>query len=178
MINSIDLAIGTTILLIGMAYWTVSIVEHNNNYVDMVKSDYIFDKGISIMEHLSEDGTLQDAVLLYYFNKTNEAKKLLEERIPLKYYKLYIDGNLLINNTNEAYNNNSIYVLAVLTLNRSEGWYVIYGDENNISISDERFEDYDTAYNCPTYRNNPIHMPVYLSKNITSSRVELYIFEN
>ena len=178
MINSIDLAIGTTILLIGMAYWTVSIVEHNNNYVDMVKSDYIFDKGISIMEHLSEDGTLQDAVLLYYFNKTNEAKKLLEERIPLKYYKLYIDGNLLINNTNEAYNNNSIYVLAVLTLNRSEGWYVIYGDENNINISDERFRDYDEAYNYWEYKNNPIHMPVYLSKNITSSRVELYIFEN
>ncbi|AIJ06357.1 hypothetical protein JH146_1515 [Methanocaldococcus bathoardescens] len=176
MINSIDLAIGTVILLIGMAYWTVSIVEHNNNYVDMVKTDYIFDKGISIMEHLSEDGTLENAVLLYYFGRVNESKKLLEDRIPLKYYKLYIDGNLLINNANGVYENNSVYVLAILTLNRSEGWYVIYGDENNINISNERFLDYDEAY--AAYMDFEIHMPVYLSKNITSSRVELYILGN
>ena len=178
MINSIDLAIGTAILLIGMAYWTVSIVEHNNNYVDIVKSDYIFDKGISIMEHLSEDGTLQDAVLLYYFNRSDEAKKLLEERIPLKHYLLYIDKNLLINKSNGVNNNSSVYVLAILTLNRSEGWYIIYGDENFIKISKERFLDYDNAYNYPNYTNYDIHMPVYLSKNISSSRVELYILED
>ncbi|CAB3289481.1 conserved protein of unknown function [Methanocaldococcus lauensis] len=179
MINSIDLAIGTTILIIGMAYWTISITDHNNNYVDMVKADYIFDRGIKTMEHLSEDGTLQNAVLLYYFNKTNESKKLLEEKIPLKNYQLYIDGHLLINHTDGTYNkNNSIYVLAVLTLNRSEGWYVIYGSDDFINISNERFLDYDEAYNFQRYVNYPIHMPVYLSRNINSSRVELYLFEN
>ncbi|ADC69650.1 conserved hypothetical protein [Methanocaldococcus sp. FS406-22] len=177
MINSIDLAIGTAILLIGMAYWTVSVVEHNNNYVDIIKSDYVFDKGISTMEHLSEDGTLQDAVLLYYFNKTNEAKELLEERIPFKNYLLYIDNHLLINKS-AGENHKDVYILAVLTLNRSEGWYVIYGNENDINISKERFMDYDEAYNYQKYVNYEIHMPVYLSKNITSSRVELYIFEN
>ena len=176
MINSIDLAIGTAILLIGMAYWTVSIVEHNNNYVDAVKTDYIFDKGISVMEHLSEDGTLQNAVLLYYFNRTNDSRNLLKERIPLKNYRLYIDGNLLIDNTNGFNVNNSIYVLSILTINRSEGWYAIYGDKNDINISNERYLDYDEAFNA--YKNYEIDMPVYLSKNITSSKVELYILEN
>ncbi|AAB99486.1 TPA: hypothetical protein HA335_06270 [Methanocaldococcus jannaschii] len=178
MINSVDLAIGTAILLIGMAYWTVSIVEHNNNYVDIVKSDYIFDKGISTMEHLSEDGTLQDAVLLYYFDRVNDSKKLLEERIPLKHYLLYIDNNLLINKSNGVNNSNSVYILTVLTLNRSEGWYVIYGNEDFVNISKERFLDYDDAYNYLKYRNYDIHMPVYLSKNVSSSRVELYILGN
>ena len=174
MINSLDLVIGTTILIIGMAYWSVSILEHNNNYVDAVKADYLFDKGIKTMEHLSEDGTLQNAVLLYYFGKVNESKKLLEENIPLNNnYVLYIDNHLLINKTTKNYNN-TIYVLTVLTLNRSEGWYVIYGDENNIDISNERYLDYDEAFS--HYENYSIDMPVYLSKNVTTSRVKLIIY--
>ncbi|ACX73359.1 conserved hypothetical protein [Methanocaldococcus vulcanius M7] len=174
MINSIDLAIGTAILLVGMAYWTVSITEHNNNYVNIVKEDYIFDKGISAMEELSNDGTLQDAVLLYYFGKKDEAKKLIESKLPFHHYLLYIDNNLLINKSGGNISSN-LYVLAILTLNRSEGWYVIYGDENSINISKDRFLDYTDAYNCPTYINYKIHMPVYLSRNITSSKVKLYL---
>ncbi|XRO77798.1 hypothetical protein ACO3VM_04570 [Methanocaldococcus sp. 10A] len=172
MINSLDLAIGTTILLIGMAYWTTSVIEHNNNYVDAVKSEYLFDKGISTMEKLSQDGTLQDAVLLYYFNKSDEAKKLLEENIPLDNYMIYIDDNLLINYSNSP-TKNYVVVIAVLTLNRSEGWYVIYGNSSEIHISDRRFMSYEEAYN--KYNNYTIDMPVYLSKSITSSKVKLYV---
>ncbi len=176
MINSIDLTIGTAILLIGVAYWTVSIAEHNNNYVDVVKSDYIFSKGIETMEYLSKDGTLENAVLLYYFNKTEESKKLLEDKIPFNNYVLYIDDNVLINKSNGV--NNSVYVLAILTLNRSEGWYVMYGNDTFINISGERFMDWDEAFNYQNYANYPIHMPVYLSRNITTSKVKLYIFSN
>ncbi|ACV25030.1 hypothetical protein [Methanocaldococcus fervens] len=176
MINTIDLVIGTAILLIGMAYWTVSVVEHNNNYVDAIKTDYIFDKGLATMEHLSEDGTLENTVLLYYFNRTDEAKKLLEDRIPLKHYELYIDENLLINKSGSY--NNTVEVLVILTLNRKEGWYVIYGDENSIDISDKRFLDWNEAYNCQDYKQYKIHLPVYLSRNITSSKVKLRVFGN
>lgn len=91
-------------------------------------------------------------------------QKLLEERIPLKHYLLYIDNNLLINKSNGVNNSNSVYILTVLTLNRSEGWYVIYGNEDFVNISKERFLDYDDAYNYLKYRNYDIHMPVYLSK--------------
>ncbi len=171
MINSIDLTIGTAILLIGMAYWTVSIVEHNNNYVDAVKTDYLFDKGISVMESMVKDGTLQDIVLLYYFNNTEYAKELVKQRIPFKKYKFEIDGNVLIDNLNNP--NRTICVIAVLTLNRTEGWYVIYGNSSEIKISNKRFIDWLEAYN--RYSSYEIDTPVYLSRNITSSEVKLYL---
>jgi len=174
MIFDSDLIVGTIILVIGMGYWSLSMTEHNNLYVDAVKTDYMFDKGISTMELLSEDGTLQNAVLLYYLGQENASKKLLMDRIPLKNYSLEIDGHTIINKLDT--NSSSLYVLAVLTLNRSEGWYVIYGDDNMVSISDERYIDYDDAKE--VYRNYDIDMPVYRSRDINSSKVKLYISSN
>lgn len=172
MIFDSDLVIGTLILIIGMGYWSLSITEHNNNYVDAVKADYMFDKGVSTMEHLTEDGTLQNAVLLYYFGQKNASKKILMDRISLKNYSLEIDGHMLIHKS-DINPSSTLYILAILTLNRSEGWYVIYGDDNEVCISDERYIDYDEGQN--KYANYDIDMPVYLSKNISGSKVKLYI---
>ncbi len=172
MIFDSDLVIGTIILIVGMGYWSISVSEHNGVYMNAVKSDYMFDRGISTMEQLSEDGTLQNAVLLYYFGQVNASKKLLMDRIPLKNYSLEIDGHMLINRLNIS-SSNSLYVIAVLTLNRSEGWYVIYGNESSVSISNERYIDYDDGKE--KYANYDIDMPVYLSKSINSSKVKLYV---
>jgi hypothetical protein len=172
MIFDSDLVIGAIILIVGMGYWSLSMTEHNNNYVDAVKADYMFDKGITTMEHLSEDGTLQNAVLLYYFGQENASKKLLMDRIPLKNYSLEIDGHMVINKLN-INSSSSLYVLAVLTLNRSEGWYVIYGNDSSVSISTERYIDYDDGKS--KYANYDIDMPVYLSKDIKGSKIKLYL---
>ncbi|WP_456420143.1 hypothetical protein [Methanocaldococcus infernus] len=169
--NSLDIIIGTIILLIGLSYWTVSVVQYNNNYIEMVKSDYILSKGINTLEKLCEDGTLEKAILLYYFGKVNESKRLLESNIPLSHYLLYIDDNLIINKSGNF--NNSYYVLAILAINRSEGWYVIYGNSTNIEISDDRFLSYNEAYR--EYLNYPIDMPVYLSRSIGTVKVKLVV---
>ncbi|AEH07320.1 hypothetical protein [Methanothermococcus okinawensis] len=178
MIFDSDLVIGTIILIIGMGYWSVSVVEHNNVYVDAVKNEYQFDKAVSTMDNLASSGVLQDAVLLYYFDNgsgalKNESAKLLNESIHLNNYKLQIDNNTILSKNFNG--SSSCYVIATLTLNRSEGWYVIYGDENNIHISNERYIDYSDAIHAQPYTQYKLHMPVYYSRNTGISTVKLYI---
>ncbi|ABR56434.1 hypothetical protein [Methanococcus aeolicus] len=175
MIFDSDVLIGTIILMIGMGYWTVSLTEHNDVYMGAVQNEYQFDKGISTMELLASSGVLQDAVLLYYFDEENGALKnksiqLLNESIRLNNYKLQIDNNTILSKNFNG--SSSYYIIATVTLNRSEGWYVIYGDENDINISNKRYIDYSDAIS--KYNTN-IRMPVYYSKNTTSSKVKLYI---
>ncbi|WP_423792494.1 hypothetical protein ACPB8Q_07160 [Methanocaldococcus indicus] len=170
MINSIDIFLGTIILLIGFTYWSINLSEYNNNYVYSVKEDYKLSKAIETLKTLADDGTLENAVLLYYFGEVNTSKHLLEEKINLDRYMVKIDGHMLINKS--YVNNGDRYVVAVLVLNRSEGWYVIYGNYSTIKISKNRYLDFDEALN--EYSNYTIHMPVYLSKNISVSRVVLY----
>ncbi|WP_456471581.1 hypothetical protein [Methanocaldococcus sp.] len=172
MMNSIDLTLGTFILLIGLAYWTTTMVDYNNNYVDMVKQDYKFSLAINTMESLIKSGTLEDAVILYYANKTDSCIELLNQSIPLSNYSLYIDNNLIISKGLNL--NSSIYVVSTLTINRSVGWYVLYGNnKDDLKISDERFLSYEEAYN--RYSNFAIDMPIYLSKPINSVKVKLVI---
>jgi len=175
MIFDSDLLIGTIILMVGMGYWTVSLADHNDIYMDAVQNEYQFDKGISTMELLASSGMLQDAVLLYYFDSgdgamKNKAIQLLNESIRLNNYKLQIDNNTILSKNFNG--SSSYYIIATVALNRSEGWYVIYGNDNDVNISNERYVDYSEASNA---YNTDIKMPVYYSKNTTSSKIKLYI---
>ncbi len=168
MINTIDLFLGITILLVGFSYWTITLVEHNQNYYSVVKEDYKLTKAINTMKYLAENGILDNTVLLYYLNK-DMAKNYLEKNINLSNYMVVIDGNVLINH---SYNGGNTYVIAIVTLNKTEGWYVIYGNDN-LKISEDRYLSFEEAYN--SYKTYKTDMPVYLVRNISSSRVELYV---
>ncbi len=181
MIFNSDLLVGTIILIAGLGFWAISMTEHNNVYVDAVSQEYLLDKGISTMDTLVSSGKLQDAVLLYYLdngdgNFKNMSANLLRESIPLKKYKVVIDNYTLIDNN--LSDSPSYMVIATLTLNRSEGWYVIYGNSSEIHFSNERYIDYDEALNNArnTYAQGcNIIMPVYYSKNQKISKVKLYV---
>ncbi len=178
MIFNSDVLIGTIILIIGLGYWSISVVENNNVYVDAVQNEYLFDKGISTMESLATSGKLQDAVLLYYFDNgdeimENKAIKLLNESINLSSYKLEINGTTILSKNYNDNLNKSIYVVGIVELNRSEGWYVIYGDDNEIHISNERYTDFQNAQ--MAYINERYDMPVYYSKGVKSLKVKLYV---
>ncbi|ENN96532.1 hypothetical protein J422_01925 [Methanocaldococcus villosus KIN24-T80] len=176
MIFDYDLIIATIILIVGLGMWSVSLVEHNNVYLDAVKNEYKIDKGLSTMETLIKSGVLQDFVILYSFNDTEIKRKaimLLNNSIPLDSYRLEINNETIIE---KNFNSSNTYIIATLILNRSEGWYIIYGNDTYIDILDKRFPDYMIAKEYAEKQlNYPILMPVYYSKNISSVIVKLYI---
>ena len=159
MIFDSDILIATIVLIVGMGYFTVSMVEHTDSYADAVRLNILYDRASDQLKSLVSDGTLESAILLINNGYGSMAEEVLKNRINLENYRLSI-GNYTIS---RGYldNKDKVVVSTLLVMNRTEGWYGIYGDNTTLYITDRHFLSEDEAYN---YLNN--HYPNYLYKRV------------
>ena len=174
MIFDNDVLIGVIIIIVGMGYFTLSIVEHINNYVDIVKTNILYDKVSDQLKSLVSDGTLESAILLINNGYGSIAEELLKNRINLDNYILSI-GNYTISEGNLT-NMDTIIVSTVVIMNRTEGWYGVYGNESYLNITDEYFLSEDEAYNhlsLPKYSRYPYKRAIYYFRSSSPIKITL-----
>ena len=58
MIFDSDILVAVIILIVGMGYFTLSMVEHTDGYVDAVKMNILYDRASDQLKSLVSDGTL------------------------------------------------------------------------------------------------------------------------
>ncbi|AXI25404.1 hypothetical protein CFE53_04365 [Methanofervidicoccus sp. A16] len=145
MIFDSDILIGVIILIVGMGFFTLSMVEHTDSYVDAVRTNILYDKASAQLKSLVSDGTLESAILLINNGYESMAKEVLENRIDVDNYVLTI-GNYTISEGN-LNNIDTVIVSTVIVINRTEGWYGIYGDSNSLNITEKHFLSEEETYN-------------------------------
>lgn len=176
-----DLVAAVLIMLVGMAFFTSSMVGHTDNYMDAIKTNILHDKVTYQLKTLVTDGTLETAILLMNNNNADVAEKVIKNRIRFRNYNLTI-GNYSINgtNTNEGINtSNFVLVSAVILMNRTEGWYGVYGDDNELKITDKHFISEEDAYNHlkkDIYRSYHYKKAIFYFKNNTPIKVTLKVY--
>ena len=146
MIFDSDLLVAVIVIIVGMGFFTSSMVEHTNNYADAVKTNILYDKVVYQLKSLISDGTLETAVLLLNNNNSSIAENVLKNRINLKNYELKIGNYTLISHGN-LNNTKTIMVSTTILMNRTEGWYGIYGNDSELHITNEHFISESEAYN-------------------------------
>ncbi|HIQ39274.1 MAG TPA: hypothetical protein EYH53_04630 [Methanothermococcus okinawensis] len=174
MIFDSDILIGVIILIVGMGYFTLSIVEHTNSYVDVVKTNILYDKASDQLKSLVSDGTLESAILLINNGYGPMAEELLKNRINLDHYILSI-GNYIISEGN-LNNMDTVIVSTIVVMNRTEGWYGVYGNESYLNITDEYFLSEDEAYNhlsLPKYSQYPYKRAIYYFRSSSPINITL-----
>ena len=159
MIFDSDVLIAVIILIVGMGYFTMSMVEHTNNYADTVGTNILYDRASDQLKSLVSDGTLESAILLINNNHGSMAEEVLDNRIILENYNLSV-GNYSISKGNLS-NRDIVMASVVVVMNRTEGWYGIYGDSTTLHITDRHFLSENEAY---SYLNN--HYPNYPYKRV------------
>jgi len=145
MIFDWDVIIAVIIIIVGMGYFTLSMVEHTNSYVDAVKTNILYDKASDQLKFLVSDGTLESAILLMNNGYKSIAEEVLKNRINLDNYILIIGKNYTISEGNLS-NKNIVIVSTVIIMNRTEGWYGVYGDNNSLHITDKHFLNEEEVY--------------------------------
>jgi len=159
MIFDSDIVIGMIILIVGMGFFTLSMVEHTDSYADAVKTNILYDKASDQLKSLVSDGTLESAIILINCGYGSIAEEVLRNRISLENYELQI-GNYIISEGNLS-NKNIVIVSTVIAINRTEGWYGVYGDNTTLYITDEYFLSEDEAYNYLHQYQHPFKRAIY-----------------
>jgi len=144
MIFDMDVTLGVIILIVGMGFFTISMVEHIGSYTDALKMNILYDKASDQLKSLISDGTLESAILLINNGNGSRAEEVLRNRINLENYILRI-GNYTITE-GDLSNSNTRVVCTVVIINRTEGWYGIYGNDTNLYITDRYFLSENETY--------------------------------
>ncbi|WP_421077357.1 hypothetical protein Mjas_06450 [Methanothermococcus sp. Ax23] len=163
MIFDSDILIAVIIIIVGMGFFTSSMVEHTNNYADAVKTNILYDKVVYQLKSLISDGTLETAVLLLNTNNSDIAKSVLKNKIGLKNYELKIGNYPIIPPQGDLNSTKTIMVSATILMNRTEGWYGIYGNDDELHITNKYFISENETYNyLNTYYNSyPYKKAIY-----------------
>ncbi|WP_292460296.1 hypothetical protein [Methanothermococcus sp.] len=149
MIFDSDLLIAVIIIIVGMGFFTSSMIEHTNNYEDTVKTNIMYDKVVYQLKSLISDGTIETAILLINNNNSAIAVSILKNRIGFKNYELKI-GNYAISQGNLT-GSKTIMASTTILMNRTEGWYGVYGNDNGLYLTNKHFISENETYN---YLNN------------------------
>jgi len=172
MIFDSDIVIGVIILIVGMGFFTLSMVEHTDSYADAVKTSILYDKASFQLKSLVSDGTLESAILLINNGYGSMAEKVLKNRIDLKNYKLRI-GNYTISKGNLS-DKDIVIVSTVIIINRTEGWYGVYGNESTLHITDKYFLSEEEVYNyLNSYSNTPFKRAIYYFRSYDPINITL-----
>ena len=161
MIFSSDAVIASLIILVGLAFFTSSMVGHTDVYKDALKTSMLYDKASYQLKSLVSDGTIEICILLINNNKTKLAEDIVRNKIPYDNYQLII-GSYTINSTSLNISKNFAIASAVIIMNRTEGWYGIYGNNTKMQITDEYFMTYNESLeNLNDNYNYPYKKPIY-----------------
>jgi len=173
MIFDTDFVLGMLILIVGMGFFTLSMVEHLDNYADTVKTNILYDKASDRLKSLVSDGTLESVILLVNNGYGHIAEEVLKNRIDLEDYNLSI-GDYWISEGNLD-NKDVIIVSTIVVLNRTEGWYGVYGDQSTLHITDRHFLSEDEAYNylITHYSSYPFKRAIYYFNSCNPINVTL-----
>ncbi len=175
-----DLLLSTIILIVGLAFFTTSMVGHIDGYKDALSTSVIYDKANHQLKSLIDDGTIEACILLINNNETPIAESIIRNRIPYNNYQLKI-GNYVINSTKLDTNKAYVMVSTVIIMNRTEGWYGVYGNNDEIYLMNKHFISYNEAleymdnnapYNIYRYRK-----PVYYFDSSKPITVEFILYK-
>jgi len=159
MIFDSDIVIGMIILIVGMGFFTLSMVEHTDSYTDAVKTNILYDKASDQLKSIISDGTMESAIILINCGYEHIAEEVLRNRINLENYNLSI-GNYTISK-GDLSDKDIVVVSTVVIINRTEGWYGVYGDQNTLHITDKYFLSEDEAYNYLNQYQHPFKRAIY-----------------
>jgi hypothetical protein len=183
MIFNSELLLSAIILIVGMAFFTSSMVEHVDGYKDALSTDIVYGKANYQLKSLIGDGTIEACILLMNNGDDNIAKTIIKNRIPYDNYQLKI-GNYTINgspilDTNKTY----IVASAVIMMNRTEGWYGVYGDNTEIHLMDDKyFLSYEDALDymntTAPYNTYDYKKPVYYFKSSEPITVKFILYND
>jgi len=173
MIFDSDVVLGVIILIFGMGFLTLSMVEHTESYADTVRSSILYDKASDQLKALVSDGTLESAILLLNHGYRSMAEEVLKNRIDLENYELHI-GDYTISEGN-LQGKNLVIVSTVIVMNRTEGWYGVYGNQSSLHITDKYFLSEEEAYNyLLTYcSQSPFKRAIYYFRSSSPINVTL-----
>jgi len=173
MIFDTDILLGVLILIVGMGFFTLSMVEHIDNYAHAVKMNILYDKASDRLKSLVSDGTLESAILLINSGYGYIAEEVLKNRIDLENYNLSIGDYCIIEGN--LSNKNVIIVSTIVVLNRTEGWYGVYGDQSALHITDKYFLSEEEAYNyvLTYYSQYPFKRAIYYFRSSSPINVTL-----
>lgn len=177
-----DLVVAILIILVGMAFFTSSMVEHTDNYMDAIKTNILHDKVTNQLKTLVTDGTIKTAILLINNNNTDVAEKVIKNRIRFRNYNLTIGNCSISEISGDINHSNFVLVSAVILMNRTDGWYGVYGNDNELKITDEHFiseeETYKYLSNDNIFPNDtyPYKKAIFYFKNNTPIKVTLKVY--
>jgi len=171
LIFDMDVLIAVIILIVGMGFFTMSMVEHTNNYADAVRTNILYDRASDQLKSLVSDGTLESAILLINNNHGSMAEEVLKNRIILENYNLSI-GNYSISKGNLS-NRDIVMASTIVVMNRTEGWYGIYGDNTSLHITDEHFLSEDDVYDYLNNTGHPYKRAIYYFNSSSPIEVTL-----
>ena len=180
MILNSELLLSIIILTVGLAFFTSSMVEHVDGYKDALSTDMIYDKANYQLKSLIGDGTIEACILLMNNDNNSIARTIIRNRIPYDNYQLKI-GDYTINSATLDTNKTYIVVSTVIMMNRTEGWYGVYGNNTEIHLMDKYFLSYEDALN---YMNNnapyntyDYKKPVYYFNNSKPITVKFILYK-
>jgi len=159
MIFDSDVMLGVIILIVGMGFFTLSMEEHIGSYTEAVRMNILYDKASDQLKSLVSDGTLESAILLINNGYGHIAENILKNRIDLDNYILRIGGYYI--SEGDLSNKDLVIVSTVVVLNRTEGWYGIYGNNTTLHLTDRHFLSENETYD---YLNNfkyPLKRAIY-----------------
>jgi len=173
MIFDSDIVIGVIILIVGMGFFTLSMVEHTDSYADAVRTNILYDKASFQLKSLVSDGTLESAILLINSGYGSIAEEVLKNRIDLENYNLNI-GDYTISEGNLS-DKDIVIVSTVIVMNRTEGWYGVYGNQNTLHITDEYFLSEEEVYSHlnDEYSQYPYKRAIYYFRSSSPINITL-----
>jgi len=173
MIFDSDVVLAVIILIVGMGFLTISMVEHTEDYADAVKTNILYDKASDRLKALVSDGTLESAILLINCGYGSTAEEVLKNRMDLENYILHI-GNYTISEGN-LQDKDLVIVSTVMVMNRTEGWYGVYGNQKSLHITDKYFLSEEEAYNylITYYSGYPFKRAIYYFRSNTPINITL-----
>ena len=180
MIFDSELLLSTIILTVGLAFFTSSMVEHVDGYKDALSTDMVYDKANYQLKSLISDGTIEACILLMNNGNDSIAETIIRNRIPYNNYQVKI-GSYTINSTTLNTNKTYIVVSSVIMMNRTEGWYGVYGNNTEIYLMDKYFLSYEDSLNYMSnnapYNNYEYKNPVYYFNNSKPITVKFILYK-
>ncbi|AEF96508.1 hypothetical protein [Methanotorris igneus] len=175
MIFDSDIVIAVIVLLVGLSFYAASLSEHVHSYTSAVKTNILYDKASHTLLDLVSDGTLESCIILYNNECEDIANNILRNRINFKNYELTI-GNITIKEGSPT--GNEVVVSSTILLNRTEGWYGIYGNETKLNITQEYFLSESAAmqYLNETYNNSTFKRAFYYFNTSKPIEVKLKVY--
>ncbi|MBW9223819.1 hypothetical protein KKP90_04485 [Methanothermococcus sp. SCGC AD-155-E23] len=171
MIFDNDILLGVIILIVGMGFFTLSMVEHTDSYADAVKTSILYDKASDQLKFLVSDGTLESAILLINNGYGSQAEEVLRNRIDLEDYIIVI-GNYTISQ-GDLNDKDIVVVSTVIVLNRTEGWYGVYGDERTLRLTDRCFLSEEEVYSYLGGNSHSFVRAIYYFRSSTPINISL-----